>query len=365
MIRMNRARENFILQYPLEKYTSLDSVLFFDIETTGFLARSSNLYLIGCAYYTQNLWNIRQWFAETPKEETLVLNEFLSFAEQFTTLVHFNGNQFDLPYLKQKCEQHGITHHLDEMQGIDIYKRISPYKALLKLPNCKQKTLEHFLGIHREDQYTGGELIEVYKNYCRHPLNEYKDALLLHNFEDICGMLDCLPILKYTDVLNQPVTVHKVQANKYADFQGNMKRELIMFATLGDTVPVPVLLSKENVFLRMEENTCQIKVPIYDGELKYYYANFKDYYYLPQEDMALHKSIAGYVEKAYRQQAQASNCYTRKTSAYLPQWDVTIEPFFKKDYKDPQTYFELTEELKKDREAFSNYANHILSNVFR
>jgi hypothetical protein len=77
--------------------------------------------------------------------------------------------------------------------------------------------------------------------------------------------------------------------------------------------------------------------------------------------MAMHKSVAGFVDKQYRQQATARNCYTRKVSSYLPQWSIEIQPFFKTDYETKLTYFELTDELKRNRELFNQYAHHILA----
>ena len=44
-------------------------ILFFDIETTGFSARSACVYLIGCAYLTTNGWETRQFLSETPDDE--------------------------------------------------------------------------------------------------------------------------------------------------------------------------------------------------------------------------------------------------------------------------------------------------------
>ncbi|MDE7206671.1 MAG: hypothetical protein K2N90_05860, partial [Lachnospiraceae bacterium] len=87
---------------------------------------------------------------------------------------------------------------------------------------------------------------------------------------------------------------------------------------------------------------------------------YKDYYYLPKEDIAIHKSVAAFVDKNYREQAKASNCYTRKVSSYLPQWDVVFTPFFKRSYEDKELFFELTNELKTQREVFNSYAHHIL-----
>lgn len=103
----------------------------------------------------------------------------------------------------------------------------------------------------------------------------------------------------------------------------------------------------------------KLRVPIYEGELKYFYSNYKDYYYLPKEDIAIHKSVASFVDKDYRRQATARCCYTRKKSSYLPQWDVLFTPFFKKDYDDKDLYFELTDELKTQRDSFNLYAHHI------
>lgn len=38
------------LTYPLDKEYDTDKIVFFDIETTGFTAESTYLYLIGCIY---------------------------------------------------------------------------------------------------------------------------------------------------------------------------------------------------------------------------------------------------------------------------------------------------------------------------
>ena len=76
--------------------------------------------------------------------------------------------------------------------------------------------------------------------------------------------------------------------------------------------------------------------------------------------MAIHKSVASFVDKEYRTQATAATCYTRKASNYLPQFGLLFEPFYKRAYKDPALFFELTDSMKKDRDAFTSYARHIM-----
>ncbi len=353
--------ENYSIAYPLENTAPLERVLFLDIETTGFTAKSSYVYLIGCAYFQAGKWHTIQWFAEEYKQEVRVLSAFFEFAKSYKYLIHFNGNNFDLPFLTQKCTQFSLPYSFDDFTGIDLYKRIAPYKFFLKLPNCKQKTLEQFLGINRKDVFSGSELIGIYHDYVKSPSEFSEKALFLHNADDLKGMLESLPMLAYYDLFNGSVRAKKVQANYYKDMNGNRRKELLITLTIPTPLPKAVSASINNCYFKGEGEVATLKVPIYEEELKYFYSNYKDYYYLPAEDIALHKSVAGFVDKTYRLQATATNCYTRKHSGYLPQWDVLFEPFFKRDYTSKELFFELTDEMKKDREAFCKYANHILA----
>jgi hypothetical protein len=301
--------------------------------------------------------------AEDYAQEIELLEAFFEFAADYSFLIHFNGNNFDLPFITQKCKQLSLPYTFDNMQGIDLYKRISPYKYFLKLPNCKQKTLEQFLGISRQDVFSGGELISIYHEYVKKPSEFCEKSLFLHNADDLRGMLEILPVLSYYDMFNGLAKARKVQANYYKDYNGNKCKELLITLTLPSALPKPVSASANNCYFRGDGEEATLKVPIYEEELKYFYSNYQDYYYLPTEDIALHKSVATFVDKAHRVQASAYNCYTRKYSMYLPQWDVIFEPFFKRDYKSRELYFELTDELKRNRAAFSAYANHVLNMI--
>ena len=361
-MKVNVARiERLNITYPLENLVPLNQALFLDIETTGFTAKSSYLYLIGCAYYSAGSWYTRQWFAEKYSEEADIIHAFFAFAKDYPVLLHYNGNNFDLPFIQQKCEQLQLDYTFDHFQGIDIYKRISPYKYILKLPNCKQKTVEEFLGIAREDVFSGGELIGIYHDYVKRPSEFSEKSLLLHNSDDLKGMLEVLPIMAYYDLFNFEVKAKKVQANYYKDISGSRRQELLMTITLPTPLPKEISASVNYCYLKAVGTEGQLRVPIYEEELKYFYANYKDYYYLPTEDIALHKSVGSFVDTEHRLQATAATCYTRKRSTYLPEWDTVIVPFFKREARGKELFFELTDELKRNRDAFTKYANHVLS----
>lgn len=350
-------------EYPLEQIAPLEDILFLDIETTGFSAKTSYLYLIGCVYYREGAWNTIQWLAEQYEEETYILEAFFRFAASYKCLIHFNGATFDLPFILQKCKQHGLSGDFDSFDCVDLHKRIHACKSILKLPNSKQKTLEYFLGINRPDPFSGGELIEMYRDYVKQPTEYAEQAILQHNHDDLTGMLHILPLLSYYDLIIQDVHTKKVQANYYRDLNGCQHMELLMSLTLPRPLPKPVSAAANNCYFSAEGTGATLKVPVFEEEMKYYYSNYKDYYYLPDEDVALHKSVASFVDSDYRVQAIAATCYTRKHSQYLPQWGLFREPFFKRDYKSKELFFELTDELKRDRGAFTDYANHVLAMI--
>ena len=351
--------------YDLGADYTIEQSLFLDIETTGFSAASSSLYLIGCVYKHLETFHMIQWFAESPDEECLILQEFFSFSKVYKQLIHFNGNRFDVPYLTQKAAQYGLTEPFDSMDAIDLYKRVVPYKHFLKLPDCRQKTIETFLNISRDDVYNGGELIKIYKKYTADPDQDLFELMIQHNADDLSGLVCLLPILSYCDLFFKPIKVKKVQANYYKDFNGDKKQEILMKLSLPSALPVAISYGNNNCYFSASGNEGTLKVPIFDEELKYYYSNYKDYYYLPAEDMSLHKSVASFVSKEHRIAATAQTCYTRKRSLYLPQWEVVFEPFFKRDYNDSEYFFELTDEFKQHRDAFSYYASHILQMLLK
>lgn len=343
----------------LPKQSCPEDVLFFDIETTGFSPANTVLYLIGCIYYKDSSYYMTQWFADTVDSEKDLLSAFISFTQNYRTLIHYNGSGFDIPYINKKCHIYGIECDFSHLQSLDIYKEIQPVKTLLKTDNLKQKTIEKFLGINREDVYTGGELIEIYKNYLKKSDDAALRLLLLHNHDDIIGMTMILPILNYPALLNGSFTLQEIALNTVSS-ETFEKKEVIISLHTKFPLNTRTSYGKDDFYLTAYKNTLKLAVNIYTGELKYFYPNYKDYYYLPEEDYAIHKSVASYVDKNYRIKANAANCYSKKAGAFLPQPEEIITPSFKMEHSDKITYFEYNEAFNSDSAAVLKYVNHII-----
>lgn len=339
------------------------SSVFFDIETTGFSPAHTSLYLIGCAYHIEQMLYIKQFFAETPEEEKEVLEQFLLLLDGFDTIITFNGIGFDIPYLKAKCNTYGCNEHFADFTYVDIFKSISQIKHILQLPNYKQKTIEAFLGIGRDDLYSGGELIEIYHSYTKEPRPDKLEILLLHNYEDVLDMPALLPVLSYVHLFYGQYLSCSASVSEYTDYKQQKKKELILSIEPEFPFPKHISCRMGSVYFYAKGKKCTLSVRLEEDALKYFFPNYKDYYYLPAEDTAMHKSVASYVDKEHRRQATAATCYTRHEGSFLPQYEELISPSFKHDYKEKISYFELTEKFLSSPELIHSYVNHLLDAI--
>ncbi len=349
--------------YPLERIGSPNQLLFFDIETTGFSGDSSRTYLIGGIWKTPDGWQLSQWFADREDSEPEVLDAFFTFLSKFRILVHFNGDGFDIPFLMKRCRHLGLNYDFSGIESVDIYKKARPYRRLLGMENMKQKSVEQFLGICRDDRFNGGQLIEVYHQYLRtHSLVLY-DLLILHNEDDLKGMPEILPILNYADYFAHPLCFQNQEIRTRTDLTGHTAQVLALSAGSDVCVPVPVEFSIPPVSCHIDGNQTTFEIALYNGTLRHFFENYKDYYYLIYEDMAVHKSVGEYVAREARKKATAKTCYIRQDGCFLPQWDPLWEPVMKKEWNDKIYYTPLANVSFSDPAVFNRYVRQLFDRL--
>lgn len=348
-------------QFLPNKSINNNDLLLFDIETTGFSPDITSIYLIGCCYYkNESGWQMIQWFADDYISEQVMLETFIEFAKDFKVLVHFNGSGFDIPYIQKKLAHYEMEFDFERFLHIDLYKKIFPYKKVFGLSNLKQKTIEQFLGLPRDDSFSGGELIQVYVNYMKHKFshsNEMEEdfqKLLLHNEEDVTNLVQLTEILAYCDLFEEEHEVDGFVVNE---------QTLEITLRLRNAIQNDIRCETHGILLHASGSFAMLQIPLFYGELKYFYPNYKDYYYLTLEDMAIHKSVAEFVDKEYRVKAKAATCYTRKVGTYIPQFSGNLEPSFRIEHKDKVSYIEISENFLQNEKKLSEYTIIILKHI--
>lgn len=353
------------LTTPIELYDYADasSVLFFDIETTGLNKQTTSLYLIGCGYYEDNFLHTRFYFADSPEEELDILNGFFSFVSSYKHVVHFNGTKFDLPYLEYKSQKYNITNPLNEINSIDIYKMIKPLRYLLFRESMRQKCVEDFMGIEREDMYNGGELIDVYKRYLINKSDDDFALLMLHNREDVLGMHKLFPIFNYLKLGESDVSFICSILNDYKDINGNPKKELILRYGLSANLPKSFSLPNKGLYFKFnaENNEMIVRMPLATGTMNHYYDNYKDYVYLLDEKRIVHKSIASSIDKSRKTNAKKDSCYVEIPGSFIPSIGMLHPRNCGLDYKGRNDYIALTSD--SDDILFASLGSHLLNDL--
>ncbi|MEE0420830.1 MAG: ribonuclease H-like domain-containing protein [Lachnospiraceae bacterium] len=342
--------------YPLENLGPKETLLLFDIETTGLSPSSSFIYLIGVLFYQDSSWKIKQWLAQSPEEESDLLTAFSEFARNYRVLIHFNGDAFDIPFVKKRWLAQA-SDCLCLPESLDLYKRLRPLKKLLGLSKMNLKSLEQYLGIARKDELSGRELIPLYFNYTKNRDLAVEKLLLLHNRDDLSGTLDLTALLSYTDFLLGGFTVEDQQTGEGMD--GVF--ETVFFLKLTQPLPQRISCPLAHGYLTAQDTSCRILLKGISGTLKYFFSDYRSYYYLPAEDTAMHKSVAAYVDKSHRVQAKASTCYCKKTGLFLPCPSLTSQPLFYLDYGSTPAYLECSTAFLDDAAALHDYLTGYLN----
>ena len=273
--------------------------LFFDIETTGLSADISAITLIGCCDMDGN---ITQWFNEDGFSQKQILSDFLTFIKSYVTLITFNGKTFDLPFLSSKIKEFKLNASFDRYEHLDLYQILKPYKNLWGLKNFRQKNLEEYLGFHRTDKLSGKKLIKTYQNYLEKGDTKDKEAVLLHNREDLLGLRNIYSLMSYPALLDGKFTLSSYSIEN---------DEFHAYLNLDHEVPVCGNYKKSGICLTLKHSNAVLTYPLDDGHLKHYHRDYKNYYYLPMEDLVIHKSMKSFVDTSSLVRADKDNCYSK------------------------------------------------------
>ena len=172
-----------------------------------------------------------------------------------------------------------------------------------------------------------------------------------------------MPLLSYRRLFDGCFQILSREEKDCASPDGRAAREFLLTLGLMHPLPKPIFAAAGGIALTGAQASATLSAPIFQGELRHFYPNYKDYYYLPAEDMAIHKSVAAYVDKDYRVKATAANCYVRREGKFLPQYGEPRFPCFFSAYKGKERYFEMTEEFFGSKEALKDYAMSLLSRL--
>lgn len=282
---------------------SAERLIFFDIETTGLSWKNAMVFLIGVLYKRDGRWQMEQWFLDDPSAEKELLVRSCSALAEGTCLIHYNGKQFDLPFLKGRCQALDVPCAWEACSQMDLYQILRPYQKLFGLEHLRLADLEGYLGFPRSSELSGRKCASVYRKYVLEKQPAQAGLLFDHNREDLTGLLHGIRALAYPALFSGHFHLEACQMV-----------EDTLSCTLRPDIPLPKPFSLDchprPWVISGSGQQVRADFALENGRLKMYHPDHKDHYYLPKEDMAVHKSVGAYVDQAHRVQATALTCYT-------------------------------------------------------
>ncbi len=329
------AVEQEVLRERLGMLCGERTAMFMDIETTGFSRTYDSVYLIGLLYEDGEGFVMEQLLAESLQEEPDLLELATERFQDFACGITYNGDNFDLPFLKERGQRLRLGAWPTVETSVDLLRQYRPYAKFFAWPNMKLKTLERSLGICREDIFDGGQLIEVYHEYVRTGDPRLEKVLLLHNYEDILNIPQLLCIEEMWQRWQQCRVVGAVLS----------ERQLTVEVDQPWPMSVEVTRGPWRISLQVGEVVGSIAWEPETDCLRYYLPNYKDYYYLPDTEEIVHKSLADHIPRALRKQATAPVCYLSRQGEFFPGWpgEETGLRRYRRDCRDKNVYFECRE----------------------
>ena len=153
-------------------------------------------------------------------------------------------------------------------------------------------------------------------------------------------------MLSYPDFFDSNFTVKSGHVNDDTLFLNYICNE---------TLPHDLKLT-DDVSLYISGNKVELSIPILKDELKFFFENYKDYYYLTIEDYAVHKSIGEFVDKSVKKKATRQTAYIKQVAEYIPCFNTeSVSEIFKKEYKSKEKYINLAKLDFDDKEFFGKY----------
>lgn len=331
-----------------------NNILYFDIETTGLDALRSELYMIGYGEYADGIWRTTLLFNDDGHSETDMLERFSAVIRSHSILVSYNGDTFDIPYIRKRLSMNDLPPVIDIPVSTDIYKVVRRYKKLLSLSSARQIDVEDIIRFRRNTFISGGKLIDAYTEYISgQPSEESSESLLkellTHNHDDIRGLMSITGFFNLTHITDT-YTIDGVQEDEH----------FITYTCTGTKLPCRITASARGAVVNICGSILTLRIEKYIMPMRYYFRDYRNYYYLPLEHTVIHKSVAAYVDSSHKEKATKDNAYVTKNSCFIikPK-QLEADTFYDTDYRG-DSFIELEESLRSCCQTAEVYVNAVI-----
>ncbi len=314
-----------------------DHPVLISIETTGLYARSAFVFMFTAVYYESGTWHKVIMLAGNRRDERPLLSSLHAIVRSADILYSFGHFSFSSRFLSERYENMngpGAEFFPRDLEIADIQHQLKSIRYLLPPGHLARHDIEKYVGFCRRSDIKGKKIADTFAAYEKTMDEGLRQMLILHQTEDIDSLFRVHVMEAYC----------RFAAGHFRVIRHGISPEdpglLIIEAVSDDRFPSELKTKDTHREIILNGISVTITVPVFYGKLKYFLpGQAKDYYYLPDEDRAIHRSVAVFVDKAHRRKATKDTCYTTCEGTFLecPRhsgWD----PVFKTDFHSKGSY---------------------------
>ena len=371
-----------------------EQILIYDIDTTSFEAANGCIFLIGVMFYQNDELHFLQLFSESIDEEALIIGKFFDIAENYNVLLSYKGESFDIPFIGKRLytlKQNELYKRFTMLRSrsYDIAGEIMSVKASLSFSSTKLDYLRKKCGQQVPERISGENISKFYvEHIAAAKLKKLLETTGNATNHDMIGDYHPKPVtdelahikpdsgdrflsdILYRNRENIESVIYLLRLSRI--FSMRKGRFDVNLSTVCDNIDVENSLTNNNdtVFFAYFADNFRLTIPIsvVSVSLKQYYPNYKDYYYFPAEDMAVHKSIAEFAASGSKKKATAKTAYRNVSGRFIPVPGAYARSesnkdasFYKAEFDSDDYYIPVDELLSiKDNEKLKELAYYLL-----
>lgn len=378
-----------------------EQILIYDIDTTSFEAANGCIFLIGVMFYQNDELHFLQLFSESIDEEALIIGKFFDIVENYNVLLSYKGESFDIPFIGKRLyalKQNELYKKFTMLRSrsYDIASEIMSVKASLSFSSTKLDYLRKKCGQQVPERISGENISKFYvEHIAAAKLRKLLETTGNAANHDMIGEYHPKPVIDelahikpdsgdrfLSDILYRNreniesviylLRLSRIFSMRKGCFNVNISTGYDDISVGCDDIGVESSLINNNgtVLFAYSADNFELTVPIsvVSVSLKQFYPNYKDYYYFPAEDMAVHKSIAEFAASGSKKKATAKTAYRNVSGRFIPVPGAYARSesnkdasFYKAEFDSDDYYIPVDELLSlKDNEKIKELAYYLL-----
>lgn len=226
-----------------------------DIETTGVSRVHSSVIVVGIL---ESSGSFIQFAIEDTKDEKILLEEIFPYLHQ-KKLITFNGQNFDIPFLKSRYEHFGLN-SFEEKDQFDIYRYLISNRLLTSIEYFSLQGIELYAELTRHENFENFEDVNFYKEFDSEELKK----ILLHNKYDVINTEKIIKVVNDID-RNKKFDIYFNGENYTISIENlNLDKNILSIEFSAPKLEIPYYFTNSEFELSWSENLT-IKFGIIEG----------------------------------------------------------------------------------------------------